>query len=249
MTLSELCEPLFQHICRLNRRARKLAAEGASSDAAAALGDETQIRAELAAVLGEMKSKATASPELMAQLERVRLPLIFFCDYAILTSSLPFARDWKPMAEVDEDPPHYAWSQEFFDMLDATMKERGEGADERLLIFYECMGLGFKGMYEGDPQALRKKMKELASRLRSRLGSESESRICEDAYITDKRKLDLPPAQTLVPMAIALVVLILVLGIGIVYLFHRESKELREATGTVGQWAAEARHEGAEAGK
>ena len=51
MTLLELCEPLFQYVCRLNRSARK----GGSYE-------PTRVRAEIDALFEEAKAKAAASP-------------------------------------------------------------------------------------------------------------------------------------------------------------------------------------------
>src|SRR5687768_4288159 len=161
-SLAELCEPLFQHMCRLCRAARKTAEMGGS----APIGrDEMEVRSQIRALLQELSDKADRAG-IGDQFEKVRLPLVFFCDYLIQNSSLPFAREWRPMAEVDENPPRLGFYQEFFQMLDETIEERSEAADERLVVFYTCIGLGFRGYFEDNPKALQDKMREIANRIR-----------------------------------------------------------------------------------
>ena len=46
MTLLELCEPLFQYVCRLNRSARK-----------GATPDEETVRADLQKILADIKER------------------------------------------------------------------------------------------------------------------------------------------------------------------------------------------------
>ena len=49
--------------------------------------------------------------------------------------------------------------------LDETLAEKGSEADERLEVYYACLGLGFQGWYAGQPEFLRKKMSEIAPRI------------------------------------------------------------------------------------
>src|SRR6185436_9848270 len=92
--------------------------------------DEVEVRGRLRAMLNERGELADQSGRagIGDQFDKVRLPLVFFCDYLIQNSSLPFAREWRPMAEVDEEPPHLGFYQEFFQMLDETLEERSEAA-------------------------------------------------------------------------------------------------------------------------
>lgn len=192
MTLHEVCEPLFQYVCRLNRMARK----GGSLEV-------SHVRAELKGLLADAKARAGADPGVAVQWDKVELPLIFFVDSMIRESRLPFASRWEDLARERNE---LAGDEKFFDLLDETLAERGESAQERLRIFYICLGLGFRGWYAGQPEYLRKKMLEINARLRQSTQGESP-RICPDAYIADDSNLIEPPSRTLVPMVIALVVL------------------------------------------
>ena len=55
MALTELCEPLFQYICLLNRSARKGADYGLN-----------EVRSEVTGILGDIRAKAATDPKLTA---------------------------------------------------------------------------------------------------------------------------------------------------------------------------------------
>ena len=121
-------------------------------------------------------------------------------------------------------------------MLDETIEERSEAADERLVVFYTCIGLGFRGYFEDNPKALQDKMREIANRIRSRIESENATDICEQAYRhTDKRTLSLPAAKTLLPIGLTLVGLIGTLLVLNFYLFNSAADELTRAEQNIRQ--------------
>lgn len=216
VTLPELCEPFFQYVCRLNRSARK-----------GARAEEGQVRGELAGLLSQMKADAASDLRLRAQYDRVELALIYFADFMIKESKLPFARRWKEMAH---DRNKLAGDEEFFDLMEETISDTSDEASERLVIFYTCLGLGFTGFYMGQPEALRKKMMEISPRVRAYLADDREPRICPEAYEhTDTSDLIEPPGRSLVGIGIALVGLLLVLFAANAYLYH-------ESAGALGGW-------------
>jgi hypothetical protein len=231
-SLMDICEPLFQHVCRLHRAGRK-SAEGGG---AAIAGDQHEARARLRELIGESGELAEQASQagILDQFEKVRLPLVFFCDYVIQHSTLPFAAEWQPMAEVDEDPPHLGWYQEFFAMLDDTLAEHSDAAEERLAVFYTCLGLGFKGYFEDMPKFLQDKMREIQNRVRGRIETDSSRDICDQAYKhTDKRQLEMPPIKTLTPIILVLLGLIVTLFVLNLYLYHDASGQLKKAIDTV----------------
>lgn len=199
MTLLELCEPLFQYICRLNRSARKHGAY-----------EMEQARGEIKALFAEMQNKAVATPGLRDQYEKVRLALVFFADFMVRTSSLSFAAQWKLLAE-EEVKPIFTGDEMFFDLLDETLKDRTEAATERLAVFYTCMGLGFLGFYEDQPDVVQRKTKEIAGRIRGMMDAEDVQRICPEAYeATNTADLTTPPFRSLAPYVIAVIGLAIV---------------------------------------
>jgi type IV/VI secretion system ImpK/VasF family protein len=216
MTLVELCEPLFQYMCRLNRMARK----GASTTA-------EDVRSQVKAILSDMKAKAGAAPGMPPQFDRIELPLIFFVDSMIRESALPFARQWRDIAQERNE---LAGDEKFYDLLEETLADRSEAATERLAVFYTCLGLGFTGWYQGQPEYLRKKMMEIFARLRGRLDADAAARLCPESYQNvNTADLIQPPGRSLVMIAIALVGLVVVLFATNAYLYRSSSSELRES--------------------
>jgi len=216
MTLLELCDPLFQYICRFNRSARK----GGHHDL-------HQVRQEVKAMLAEMKGKAQSQPGLSSQFEKIDIVLMFFVDFMIKSSPISNAGDWQELAF---DRKELAGDEKFFDLLEETLADRSEQANDRLSIFYTCMGLGFTGWYTGQPEYLRKKMLECSTRIRSLIDSDQSSRICPESYENvDTSNLVQAPSASLVGIGIALVGLILVLLVANAYMYHNSSSELTKA--------------------
>jgi type VI protein secretion system component VasF len=217
MTLVELCEPVLQAVCRLNRSARK----GGNFEF-------NHVRAELKAALADLKVKAAAQPGLSEQFDRIEIVLMFFIDFMIKESALPFAKDWKEFAFERNE---LAGDEKFFDLLEETLKDHSPAANERLAVFYTSLGLGFSGWYTGQPEYLRRKMKEIAVRIQSTTDSGGDvARICPDAYENvDTRDLVEPPGTKLLGIAIALVGLTLVLFLANAYLYTDNAKELNKS--------------------
>lgn len=213
MTLVELCEPLFQYVCRLNRSARK----GASIA-------QGTVRAELQALFSQMRDKSQQTPGLGDQFERVRLPLVYFCDFMIKESTLPFSKKWQEMAFEEEK---FAGDEDFFEILEQTLADQSAQATERLAVFYVAVGLGMAGIYVRQPEKLRSYMNEMWARLRPRFGSEEGSRLCPEAYeVVDTRVLWPKAARGIGFILISLVALIIgVLGANF-YLYHAASRSL-----------------------
>jgi type IV/VI secretion system ImpK/VasF family protein len=218
MTLIELCEPLFQYICRLNRSARK----GGSFDIAV-------LRHEITALFERMKAQA-AEARLVDPYEKMEMPLLFFVDSMIAESKLPLAGEWNKN-RLAYQRNELAGDEKFFDLLDQALADPSEAASERLAVFYTCIGLGFQGWYAAQPDYLQKKMKQIAPRIAKRIGSrDASSRICAAAYENvDTRDLIEPPSRKLVGIVIALVGLTLVLFITNMILYHEASQDLSKA--------------------
>ena len=225
MTLPELCEPLFQYICFLNRSGRK----GQSGTLTL-----SHVRARIETLLDDANARATREGRLLEQYRKVELPLIFFVDSLIATSNLPFAQEWKERRLAYEKEIRVG-DDMFFDLLEDTLAEtdrRDEEANERLAIFYTCLGLGFTGAYEGDTKHLRRKMLELADRLRrsNLLDTDVTARLVPRAdYHVDARTLWAGPAKSLVGMAIALAVFVLVLFAVNIVLFQDATRGLMDS--------------------
>lgn len=191
MTLVEVCEPLFQHVCRLNRSARK----GVSPEM-------TQVRGEIKAIMADCRNRALRE-NLSGQFERVEVILLYFADGMIRTSKLSWAREWQDLAA---EMGRLAGDEEFFDQLDQTLKDTSDEATERLAVFYTCLGLGFTGWYAGQGEYLRKKMQEMGGRLRGMMDGDRAGRIVPEAYEhVNTSDLVQPPGRKLVGVGIVLI--------------------------------------------
>ena len=216
MTLLELCEPYFQLICRLNRSARK----GVRLDAAT-------VRGDIVGALADLRQRASTTPGLSEQFDKVELVLIFFADSMIKEGRLGFAQQWHDLAR---DRNETNGEEAFFDALDETLADTSEKASERLAIFYTCIGLGFTGFYAGQPEYLRKKMAEISARVRAMIDKDDSSKICPEAYEhTSTADLIEPPGRSLVGIGVVLVGLVIALVALNVFMYRAASAELTDA--------------------
>ncbi|MCI0365045.1 MAG: DotU family type IV/VI secretion system protein [Phycisphaerales bacterium] len=220
MTLLELCEPLFQTVCRLNRSGRK----GLNPN----FHDE---RAKINALLSDMKARAQSTPGVADQYEKVELALIFFVDSMIAESKLGFASEWNAERLAENlHPPQLGGDERFFDLLDEALADRSHGASERLQVFYTCLGLGFTGFYAGQPEYLRRKMNEISSRLKGVSESELASRICPETYEhINTADLVEPPGVRLAGWAIAVAALIVIVFAANFTLFRTTRNDLKDS--------------------
>jgi len=224
--LHELCEPLFQYICQLNRIGRLSHA----GKAAQTYGLE-RTRGRIEAIFEDMKSRASSDPRLSDQFAKVELVLMFFVDFMVRESWLDFAKDW---TELAAERSEFAGDEKFFDLLEETLADPSEAASERLVIFYDCMGIGFTGIYAGQPEMLRKLMGQCFVRVRQWLRAEETPRISPEAYEhIDERDLVTPPGTKLFGMALALVVLTIVLVLANLFAYGWAQGDLRSALKTI----------------
>ena len=215
MNLLDLTEPLFQHVCRLNRVARK----------SANLDYET-ARSEVRELFDGMAEKSRSDHRLAQQYQKIEPALVYFVDSIISESRLHFAAEWN-QNRLAFERQELAGDERFFDLLDETLADRNEDAAERLAVFYTCLGLGFSGWFSGQPDMLRRKMVEIAPRIRRFVESDDSARICPDAYEhTNTVNLPLPVGTRLIGIAIIFCGLILVVLAANIYLFRSSSADL-----------------------
>ena len=216
------CDPLFQTICRYNRIARK--GSGATQDYA-------QVRGEIEEMFAVLSRTARGDLALGEQYRKVELPLIIFVDAMMAESALPFAQKWSNH-RLAFSRNEMAGDEKFLTLLDETLLETKEGADERLAIFYICIGLGFTG--GAQPEFLRKKMLECAPRVRVYVDIDESAFITPASYQhTNFSNLPLPMAASLVPLLIVLTGLFIVVVAVNIYMFRSASAELTESLTTI----------------
>ena len=200
MTLLELCEPLFQYVCRLKRLSRT----GCNLE----MG---QVRNDVKKILDEMRAKAETNAELTGLYEKVELPLLFFVDFMIKESKLIFANEW---FELGRERNELAGDEKFFDLLDEDLADPSDAATKRLVVFYTCIGLGFSGVYTGQPKSIQRLMSKISARVSGMMDADEKSFICPEAYENvDTRDFIEPPGTKLVGIGITLIGLIIVWSI------------------------------------
>jgi len=246
MTLLELTEPILQQVCRLNRLARKSggAPSGDTSFIAKGSGtphtaprlaslDYAVVRSEVKAMFEDLLSKSNSDIRLNMQAKKMELPLLFFVDSMISDSALPFAGQWN-QNRLAYERNELAGDEKFFDLLEETMKDSSEEASERLAVFYNCIGLGFSGIYFRQPEYLRKTMLTIAPRIRHLVEADQTAKICPDAYEgIDSRNLVQPPSSRMVFVGILFLCFILAVGITYFMLYRSASKSLSTSIDTI----------------
>jgi type VI protein secretion system component VasF len=239
MTLLELTEPIFQYACRLNRLARKSGGAASADTSFVSRGsgpaqpaprlaslDYAVVRSEVKAMVEDLLAKSNSDIRLNLQAKKMELPLLFFIDSMISDSALPFAAQWN-QNRLAYERNELAGDEKFFDLLEETLKDSSEDASERLAVFYNCIGLGFSGIYFRQPEYLRKTMLTIAPRIRHLVEADQTAKICPDAYEgIDSRNLVQPPSSRMVFVGMLFLCFILAVLITYVFLYRAASKSL-----------------------
>lgn len=217
MKLLDLYEDLFQYLCRLNRAGR-----------AQAPLEFSRVRSEIRDLLDGVSRNAGTDVRLANQAKRLELPMIFFIDNLVCTSPWSIAAPWGEKRFAVERG-ELAGDEKFFDLLEQELADPSEEAAERLSVLYVCLGLGFTGMYVGQPERIRRYIEQIFPRVRQWIDSDPRTRISEDAYrFTDTRVLTEPPSNKIVLVAILFV--FLSLSVLLVYygLYVKAARDLTE---------------------
>jgi type IV/VI secretion system ImpK/VasF family protein len=194
MNLLELYEDTFQYVCRLNRAAK-----------AESQPDYVRVRGEIKALFADVVRNASTDVRLLNQVKRLELPMVFFIDNLICTSRLKFATRWSEN-RLAKERNELAGDERFFDFLEQDLTDTSEEAAERLSIYYTLLGLGFTGMYQAQPEQIRRYLDQIFPRVRPWMDPDPSAKICEDAYRhTDTRLLTEPPNKKIILVSILFV--------------------------------------------
>jgi len=186
MTLPELCEPLFEYYCRLNRSAEA----GLSGSY-----DYDHARRDIDGIFRTMQQKADSETGLHVQYEKIKLVLIYFIDSMISSSKLPFREEWHKK-RIAFESGHTGGDEDFFYELQDTLGDHSSAANERLVIFHTCLGLGFKGDFYDQPDTIREYKMQCAARVADMMDVNEMAKLTPDAYYADKTPLA-PPVRRL----------------------------------------------------
>jgi type IV/VI secretion system ImpK/VasF family protein len=221
MKLLELYEDLFQYICRLNRAAKTPAQP-----------DPARVRAEVKELLNEIERNASADVRLHKQVKELELSMIYFVDNVICTSRLKFAAQWAAN-RLARERNELAGDERFFDFLDRDLNTTSDEAEERLAVYYVCLGLGFTGMWQGKPEKIYSYQEQIFQRIHQYMDNDPKARINEEAYkFTDTRVLTEPAGNKII--LVAVIFGFLSLTVLIVY-FALYANAISELSGPVGK--------------
>jgi type VI protein secretion system component VasF len=186
-----------------------------------------EVRNDIARIFSEIKEEASSDHELVTQYEKVELPLVFFTDFMIKESNLPFAYDW---VELGRERNELAGDEKFFDLLDAELADPRDSATQRLVIFYTCLGLGFTGVYTGQLESIQRIISQISARISGLMDADKKSYICPEAYENvDTRDFVEPPGARLIGIGITLIALIIIWAVAYCCLFKWTSDDLTES--------------------
>jgi type VI protein secretion system component VasF len=223
MTLLELCDPLFKYVCFVNRSERK----GASIDPA-------QVDSDLETILSEIKAKAAGQANLADQYEKIEMDLIFFVDNVIATVPTVLGEQWNAQ-RLAYKRERLTGDDDFCIDMDETLAEpESVSSNERLAVYYTCLGLGFTGGMMYDPATRRQKMAQMARRVLKVMKEEDRTRITPQAYkYTLQDDLIPPPVGPIWQIVVALILLIGVLVVVNAYMYRAQLAELTRHLTTV----------------
>jgi len=185
------------------------------------------VRNDIVSTFSQMKEAAGNDHELLTQYEKIELALIFFTDFMIKESNLPFAYDW---VELGRDRNELAGDEKFFDLLDADLADPSDSATQRLVVFYTCLGLGFTGVYTGQTESIQRLISQISARISGLMDADKKSHICPEAYENvDTRDFVEPPGAKLLGIGITLAALIIVWAVAYCFLFKWTSDDLAKS--------------------
>jgi len=222
MTLADICEPIFQYICQFNRMSRS----GRRHDFGV-------VRAEAKALLAQCRQKAESTPGMAASWPTAELVLTFFIDSMVLNSKMGQMGGWRPMSH---DIGKLGFEEEFWDILEDVLKDPSDAATQSLGVFYMCIGLGFTGLYTGQPEVIKRKMLEISSRLRGMVDADQAARLCPEAYENiDSRNLTRPAGPTLTGLTLLAVLLLAVVVVSYFQFFKTAGNTLAGSLGEISE--------------
>jgi type VI protein secretion system component VasF len=223
MKLLEIYEDFFQYICCLLRAAKTQAHP-----------ESTRVRSEIKELLERAAQAASGDVQLAPQVSRLELPLVFFADGVISASKLRFAPQWAQRTLAQERNEAGGNERFFVQYLEPDLVDGEEDAAERLAVYYVCLALGFRGIYQAHPEKVLWYMEQIFPRIRQWMDNDPRTKISEEAYRhTDERVLTEPPSNKIA--AVAVVFVFLSLSVLVVYyaLYADAVKVLTDSVETI----------------
>jgi type VI protein secretion system component VasF len=184
VTAHELYQPVFEFICEASRLARNRARI-----------DPTDLRRRAVSILSDIADTARRDPLMADHVQRLHTPIKHFIDGMMARHVLqsPQSEEWHDNRLGYEASRH--GDQAFFDSLkDALREPPSPAAAERLMVYYTCLGLGFKGIET--QERIRELLDELYPKVRQFIDLDQSDKLSPPAYLgLDERDLVRPPRE------------------------------------------------------
>jgi type VI protein secretion system component VasF len=184
VTAHELYQPVFEFICEASRLARNRARI-----------DPTDLRRRAVTILSDIADTARRDPLMADHVQRLHTPIKHFIDGMMARHVLqsPQSEEWHDNRLGYEASRH--GDQAFFDSLkDALREPPSPAAAERLMVYYTCLGLGFKGIET--QERIRELLDELYPKVRQFIDLDQSDKLSPPAYLgLDERDLVRPPRE------------------------------------------------------
>ncbi len=222
VNLIQLCEPVFDYVCKLNRISRN----GGQID-------YHVLRGEVQDLLDQIRKEASKDSKWGPLFERIEVPLICFIDYTIINSGMQAAEEWEDN-RLAYDYSVLSGDEEFFDMMEEMEADSSDEASECLVVFFTCIGLGLAGIYADSPEILKQRMERVRPRIRKYIESDPNARIVPSCYQhTDTSDLVEPPGSKLLGIAIVFLGLFAVVFAAVFLLFDQAVGDLNRSVDTI----------------
>jgi type VI protein secretion system component VasF len=131
-------------------------------------------------LLAGARTKAAKIPALSREYQKIEHSLVFFIDYMVKEGNFPFSRDWELMARRYNE---LSGDEKFFDLMEEALKEESPDAAS---LYYLMLGLGFEGVYRGNPEYLEEALKRCGEKFPEALDIQSEPLV---SISLEKRQL------------------------------------------------------------
>jgi type IV/VI secretion system ImpK/VasF family protein len=142
MTILQICEPLFQYICYIERASKQKKQ----------LVYNTTVK-KIRKLFEDMENEAYKEHMNYKIYNEIKLPLIFFTDFIIINSNGSISAYWdKNRLAVEYS--ELTGDKKFFDILEKWLNSQNSIAPHVLTIFYKCICLGFHGIHKKRPEKL-----------------------------------------------------------------------------------------------
>ncbi len=226
--LLKICEPVFQHICQLNRRLER----GGELDKFVARDELKQLLSRT-----ESEIRGAGLEHLAPEIHR---DLVCFCDCMMRTMPGELGRNW----EMGPSETQRTISEELFedrafetsfierarDALETYRQRPDDDARSRLAVYYVAIGLGCQGAYEGQLVQLEALAKQITAALGDLVRSPG-TRLCRQAYEHTDSRAPIDAGVSIgraVVLIVALVFLVVVL-IGHLWMYRSRADEMSGA--------------------